>query len=109
MRRHAAPGEGTRSAFSSVAMFIPHVRREVLEKLKPLRVSKCPFANLPDAHPGRWGAGITADQMDEAQWTRPQLVAQIRFTEWTAVNRLRLAAFLGLRVDKAATEVHRAP
>jgi bifunctional non-homologous end joining protein LigD len=34
-------------------------------------------------------------------------VAQIRFTEWTADNRLRHAAFLGLRLDKAASEVHR--
>jgi bifunctional non-homologous end joining protein LigD len=46
--------------------------------------------------------GITADQMHEMQWTKPQLVAQIRFTEWTAENRLRHAAFLGLRLDKPA-------
>jgi len=45
--------------------------------------------------------------MREMQWTRPELVAQIRFTEWTADNRLRHAAFLGLRLDKAASEVHR--
>jgi len=45
--------------------------------------------------------------MREMQWTRPELVAQIRFTEWTADNRLRHAAFLGLRFDKAAREVRR--
>jgi bifunctional non-homologous end joining protein LigD len=85
------------------------VRREVLDKLKPLCVPECPFANLPDAGAGRWGGGITADQMREMQWTKPQLVAQIRFTEWTAENRLRHAAFLGLRIDKAAREVRREP
>jgi DNA ligase D-like protein (predicted ligase) len=91
------------------AGFIPHVRREVLEELKPLRTSKCPFANLPDAGPGRWGGGITSDQIAEMQWTKPELVAQIRFTEWTAENRLRHAAFVGLRLDKSAQEVRRDP
>jgi bifunctional non-homologous end joining protein LigD len=91
------------------AGFIPHVRREVLEKLTPLQISKCPFANLPDAGAGRWGGGITADQMGEMQWTKPQLVAQVRFTEWTAERRLRHAAFLGLRLDKAAGDVRREP
>jgi bifunctional non-homologous end joining protein LigD len=89
------------------AGFIPHVRREVLERLSPLKISKCPFANLPDAGAGRWGGGITVDQMGEMQWTKPQLVAQVRFTEWTAESRLRHAAFLGLRLDKAARDVRR--
>jgi ATP-dependent DNA ligase len=61
------------------AGFIPHVRREVLEELNPLRTSKCPFASLPDVGPGRGGGAITADQMAEMQWTKPELVAQIRF------------------------------
>jgi bifunctional non-homologous end joining protein LigD len=89
------------------AGFIPHVRREVLSKLKPLHTSRCPFANLPDSHAGRWGGGVTADQMGEMQWTKPELVAQIRFVEWTAENRLRHAAFLGLRTDKTARDVRR--
>jgi ATP-dependent DNA ligase len=32
-----------------------------------------------------------------------------KFTEWTAEQRLRHAAFLGLRVDKAAKDVRREP
>lgn len=90
------------------AGLIPHVRRRLLEKLKPLRLSECPFANLPDSGLHR-GSDITADQMPEMQWTKPQLVAQIRFTRWTADNRLDDAAFLGLRLDKAATKVRRGP
>ena len=89
------------------AGFTPHIRRDMAGRLKPLAIGECPFANLPDASSGRWGGGITADQMHAMRWTRPELVAQVRFTEWTADSRLRHAAFLGLRVDKAAREVRR--
>ena len=89
------------------AGMIPHIRREVLELLKPLATAECPFANLPDVSAGHWGGGIEAAQMREMQWTKPKLVAQIRFTEWTADHRLRHAAFLGLRFDKPAKEVHK--
>ena len=89
------------------AGFIPPVRREVTNKLKTLRVDTCPFANLPDDKKSRWGAGITAEEMREMQWTRPQLVAQIRFVEFTGDGRLRHAAFLGLRTDKEARKVRR--
>ena len=50
---------------------------------------------------------VTADEMREMQWVRPELVAQIRFVEWTAEGRLRHAAFLGMRADKEAREVRR--
>jgi bifunctional non-homologous end joining protein LigD len=91
------------------AGLVPYVRRELLSRLEPLRTKGCPFANLPDPGGGRWGGGITAAQMTEMRWTRPELVAQIRFTEWTAENRLRHAAFSGLRTDKSAREVRREP
>jgi bifunctional non-homologous end joining protein LigD len=45
--------------------------------------------------------------MAEMRRTRPQLVAQIRFVEWTAEGRLRHAGFLGLRDDKGAPDVRR--
>ena len=67
----------------------------------------CPFADLPNPKSSRWGGGVTADEMREMQWVRPELVAQIRFVEWTAEGRLRHAAFLGLRSDKSAREVRR--
>jgi len=102
-------GKELRFAGTVRAGLVPHVRREVLGKLKPLQVQDCPFANLPDTDVGRWGGGITADQMRELHWTKPQLVAQIRFVEWTAENRLRHAAFLGLRLDKSTREVRREP
>lgn len=41
--------------------------------------------------------------------TKPVLVVQIQFVEWTAENRLRHAKFLGVREDKSSREVHREP
>jgi len=40
-------------------------------------------------------------------WTRPELVAQIGFAEWTSDERLRQPRFLGLRDDKRPAEVVR--
>jgi bifunctional non-homologous end joining protein LigD len=42
---------------------------------------------------------------EPAHWVRPDLVAQVRFTEWTSDHRLRHPVYLGLRDDKAAEEV----
>jgi ATP-dependent DNA ligase len=35
------------------------------------------------------GRRVTAEQMREMQWIKPELVAQIKLVEWTADNRLR--------------------
>ena len=50
-----------------------------------------------------------ADEVRERHvtWVEPELVAQIGFSEWTRDGRLRHPRFLGLRDDKAATEVVR--
>lgn len=42
-----------------------------------------------------------------AHWVRPELVAQVGFTEWTRDGRLRHPRYLGLRDDKSAGEVVR--
>jgi bifunctional non-homologous end joining protein LigD len=44
---------------------------------------------------------------EPAHWVRPDLVAQIRFTEWTTDDKLRHPVYLGLRDDKSAREVVR--
>ncbi|HEY2324776.1 MAG TPA: DNA ligase D, partial [Thermoanaerobaculia bacterium] len=48
-----------------------------------------------------------APRIRDAHWVKPELVAQVAFTEWTADNRLRHPSFLGLRDDKAPEEVVR--
>jgi bifunctional non-homologous end joining protein LigD len=40
-------------------------------------------------------------------WVKPKLVAEVKFTEWTAAGEMRHPVFLGLRTDKRATEVVR--
>jgi bifunctional non-homologous end joining protein LigD len=40
-------------------------------------------------------------------WVRPELVAEVGFTEWTRDGRLRHPRYLGLRTDKSAREVVR--
>lgn len=48
-----------------------------------------------------------APRIKVATWTKPRLVAQVAFTEWTGDGRLRHPSFLGLREDKTAGEVVR--
>ena len=38
---------------------------------------------------------------------KPKLVAEVKFTEWTAAGEMRHPVFLGLRTDKTATQVTR--
>ena len=68
-------------------------------------ISKCPFANLPETHKGRWGEGLTAADMGKCVWVRPEIVARIEFLEWTDSGHLRHSKFAGLREDKDARTV----
>ena len=45
--------------------------------------------------------------MERAHWVKPDLVIQIRFTEWTSDGLLRQPVYLGMRTDKRAREVRR--
>ena len=79
---------------------MPASRRQLFEKLKPLVILNCPFANLPEKKQSRWGLGLTAEEMKKCVWVRPELVAQIEFLEWTDADHLRHSKFVGLREDK---------
>jgi bifunctional non-homologous end joining protein LigD len=46
-----------------------------------------------------------APRVKSAVWTKPRLVAQVTFAEWTSDHRLRHPSFLGLRDDKKVEEV----
>jgi DNA ligase D-like protein (predicted ligase) len=68
--------------------------RDLGARLRSLETSGSPFM---DAKPIPRGT----------HWTRPELVAQVGFAEWTNDGRLRQPRFLGLRDDKRPADVVR--
>jgi bifunctional non-homologous end joining protein LigD len=68
--------------------------RDLGARLRELETQESPFV---DARPVPRGT----------HWTRPELVAQVGFAEWTGDGRLRQPRFLGLRDDKPPGEVVR--
>ena len=66
---------------------------DLAKRLAPLRV------DAPSAE--------GAPKMRDVQWVKPELVCQVRFTEWTQGGALRHPAFEGLREDKKASAVVR--
>jgi DNA ligase D-like protein (predicted ligase) len=85
--------------------FVPKLRREVASRFKGLAIDSCPFANLPERKRTQWA--LTKEEMKNCVWLKPELVAQIEFTEWTPDGHLRHSRFVGLREEKAASEVVR--
>ncbi len=68
--------------------------RELKNRLDAIRLDRCPFAEVP---------ALNAPTV----WVRPELVAEVKFSEWTQEGRLRIPVFVRLREDKAPGEVHR--
>jgi DNA ligase D-like protein (predicted ligase) len=89
--------------------FVPLTRKRVFVRLRPLVIPHCPFVNLPEKEEGRWGAGLTAEDMKKCVWVRPEVVARIEFLEWTEGDHLRHAKFAGIREDKEARNVIKEP
>jgi ATP-dependent DNA ligase len=85
--------------------FVPNLRRDVWRRLKDLKTDECPFANLPERKRTQWA--LTKEEMKNCVWLKPELVAQIEFTEWTPDGHLRHSKFVGLREDKEARDVVR--
>ena len=85
--------------------FVPRIKRELMERFHQLETGVQPFANLPEAKGARRGEAFTETAMNKARWLRPELVAQVEFTDWTEANHLRHSRFAGLRDDKDARDV----
>jgi bifunctional non-homologous end joining protein LigD len=85
----------------------PANRAMLLRTLQPLRTDRYPFANLPTTKKGQWGEGVTAEEMGDYIWLRPETVAEIKFAEWTSAALLRHAEFVTLRDDKSPDEIIR--
>jgi len=90
------------------AGFNPRSRAAVWKLIEKDAIEDCPFANLPNADKkGRWGEGVTAEDMAELRWVKPRHVVQMGFAEWTRHGNLRHATFQGIRQDKAGRSVRR--
>jgi bifunctional non-homologous end joining protein LigD len=68
------------------------------DKLALLATAKCPVA--PDKNLPKEGT---------VTWTRPELVCEVRFSNWTEEQRLRAPVFAGLRPDIDPLECQREP
>jgi len=87
--------------------FVPALRQKVFAQFRGLQLEECPFVNLPERGRGRWGEGLTAEDMKHCRWLKPRLVASIEFLEWTPENRLRHPKFVALRDDRDASQIIR--
>ena len=67
----------------------------IMKMLRKLETPTCPLNPKPKILSAK----------GTPHWVRPQLVAQVRYTEITDDGRLRHPAYLGLRDDKTAAEV----
>ncbi|MBZ5583010.1 MAG: DNA ligase D [Acidobacteriia bacterium] len=105
--------QGDRSYFGSLALgvyeggrlrwvgnvgtgFDQKLLADIYRRLQPLITDKCPFAERPKAERGL-----------QFTWVRPELVAEVKFANWTQDKRLRAPVFQGFRHDVNAAEVTR--
>jgi bifunctional non-homologous end joining protein LigD len=86
-------GDALRYAGKVGTGFDEDTLRSIGKRLRALPASKSPFSE--------------AIRERDVTWVRPELVAQLSFSEWTSHGRLRHPTFLGLRDDKAASKVVR--
>jgi bifunctional non-homologous end joining protein LigD len=71
--------------------------KKLLRRLEELRSDQPPFAEVPRL-------GTT-----KAVWVRPELVAEVKFAQWTNEGRLRAPVFLRLREEIKPREVGEPP
>ena len=64
--------------------------KELWQRFQPLIIDKCPFEKVPPTN-------------QPAVWLRPELVCEVKFSEWTKDKILRHPIFAGLREDKNAS------
>ncbi len=70
--------------------------RDMSARLRRLERKTSPFTTTPRTN-------------ERAHWTRPSVVVEIKFNEWTTDGKLRQPVFVGMRDDKSPREVVREP
>ena len=67
---------------------------DLYRRMQPLITDKCPFAERPEPY-----RGMT--------WVKPELIAQVKYLNWTQDSRLRAPVYQGIRADLDAREVRK--
>ncbi|MBM7365650.1 non-homologous end-joining DNA ligase [Gordonia hydrophobica] len=100
------PGRGSESRIGSLLVGLPAERGlrylgrvgtgftdaeldDLLEELRPLQISRCPFVD-----------DIDKPVAGSATWVLPKLVADVAFMDWTSTGHLRHPSWRGIRRDK---------
>src|SRR5712671_2945837 len=65
---------------------------DMYDRLKPLERKTSPFEETPKTN-------------EKPHWVKPEIVVEVKFSEWTADRRLRQPIFVGFRDDKDAKDV----
>src|SRR4051812_4700536 len=68
----------------------------VWKQLQALKTKNAPFTTTPRTN-------------EKPHWTKPKLVVEVKFTEWTADGKLRHPTYLGMRDDVKAASVRKEP
>ncbi|HET7374527.1 MAG TPA: DNA ligase D [Gemmatimonadaceae bacterium] len=69
---------------------------DMYRRLRRMERKRSPFTTTPRTN-------------EAPHWTRPSIVVEIKFNEWTADGKLRQPVFVGVRDDKPAREVVHEP
>jgi hypothetical protein len=56
--------------------FVPKLKEEIYERMRPLETPVCLFANLSEPKNARRGIALTAEVMKQCRWVKPELVAR---------------------------------
>jgi bifunctional non-homologous end joining protein LigD len=66
-------------------------QEKILDQLAPLKVKTSPFAKTPSFR-------------EDVEWVKPELVARVKYANWTNDNHLRAPVFMSLLTDRAAKD-----
>jgi bifunctional non-homologous end joining protein LigD len=87
-------GQALRYVGHTGAGFSGSELQRVDKLLRKIESKHCPFSKSPRTN-------------ERPHWCEPRLVAEVKFTEWTADGKLRNPTYLGLRTDVEPLSVHR--
>ncbi|MFO7978009.1 MAG: DNA ligase D [Bacteroidales bacterium] len=71
--------------------------KELYQEFEKRQIEESPFKEMPKLS---WAKG-------KPVWIKPELVCNVKFTEWSQEGRMRHPVFMGLRTDKDAEEVEK--